>query len=186
MWPSPFKERKPSTEQEYTLETLNLAKRGNREALDRLFEGAYDDIYAYCRHMCGDAHFAEDLTQEALARAMANLDRFRGDSRFSTWAIRIAIHVYRDVCKKKRPELKEDWQPSLEDLVIERTFKRDLSQVLAELPEQQRQVFVLKHLMGYDYQHISELASCPLGTVRSRLHASLQKIKQGLGERGWP
>lgn len=171
---------------------------GSRQALDERFEEAYGAIYAYCRHMCGDPELALDLTQEALARAMANLDRFRGDASFTTWAIAIAVNVYRDYLKKKRPELVSEQdalttmayalqtKDSLEQQVEDRAFQADLAQELAAMPPPQRQVFVLRHLVGLSYEEIAQVAGCPLGTVRSRLHNSIETLKKRLGERGWP
>lgn len=176
---------------------VNRAIRGDREAIDLLFEDAYPAIYAYCLHMSGSEDQAQELTQEALTRAIINLNKFRGDSSFITWTISIAINVHKDALKKERSDSFEDLDPcynppaqaleeSLEGLVLRKAFRKDLREALKKLPHPQRQAFILKHLVGLSYEQIAEVASCPLGTVRSRIHNSIQSLKRLLEEKGWP
>lgn len=181
---------------------LKEAQGGSRSALDALIGDSYHQVYTYCRHMCGDVNLAQDLTQETFARAIANLDRFRGDASFTTWTIGIAINVYRDMIKKKKlvsiseldgliaePLYASGIQGSgldPEAQVIQRAFRSDLSEVLGTLPETQRRAFVLKHLLGLDYRQIAAASDCPIGTIRSRLNSAIKRISKQLEAKGWP
>jgi len=79
---------------------IEEAKRKNKEALHTLIENNLDILSGFVMKMTQDYHFAQDVVQETLLRAIMNIDKFSPDAKFSTWLIKISINVYKDFLKK--------------------------------------------------------------------------------------
>jgi RNA polymerase sigma-70 factor (ECF subfamily) len=69
------------------------------------------------------------------------------------------------------------FQNTEEDVIL-REHIQQLKQSLSELPENQRKVIILKHYYNYSYEEIAKIINCPLGTVRSKLHYGILKLKR--------
>jgi len=166
------------------LEELRLveeAKKGNRNALNELLTDNYNVIKGYIIKMTGDPNLAQDIIQETMLRACLNLSKFKPNAKFSTWLITIATNVYRDMLRKRKPlELIEETIETKEfgpeeAFQIKAEYKETL-EILLSLPYKKRAVFILKHYYGYKYEEIAQILSCPIGTVRSRLHNCIEYI----------
>jgi RNA polymerase sigma-70 factor (ECF subfamily) len=73
---------------------------------------------------------------------------------------------------------------SAEDLALGRLATSDAASLLGSLGDDKRQVFILKHYYGFTYQEIADAVGCPIGTVRSRLHDSIQILRREIARRG--
>ncbi len=184
-------------EQEVAL--VEKAQAGNRHALDQLLKEAYPYVLGYLVKMSHDQELAKDLTQEAMVKAIVNIRKFRGESKFSSWLITIAANLYRDSLRRKTPVSQHiegfegpncldmaGGNTSVEGQVLQKEMHKDLQGAMKKLPQAQRQAFVLKHMMGYSYEQIAKISNCPLGTVRSRLHHATLTLKSVLEKGGWP
>ena len=92
-------------------QAIEACRRGEREAFDRLVERYQRDVYRLCYRFVNNHEDANDLAQEAFIKAYRALDRFRGDSAFSTWLYRIAVNAclnFRAARKPKGEELPGD------------------------------------------------------------------------------
>lgn len=174
------------TRGEYCLlenDLIGKAKDGNRWAMEKLLGENYHIIYGYLLKLSINEDVAKDITQEVMVKAITNIRSFKGDSKFSTWLVSIASNLYKDCLKKNRsiPTEMEDLNlissQNTEDEVIQREHIRQLKKSLLELPESQRKVFILKHYFSYTYDEIAKILGCPVGTVRSKLHYSILKLK---------
>ncbi|AWZ09887.1 RNA polymerase subunit sigma [Streptomyces sp. ICC4] len=157
---------------------LALAARdGDPAAVDRFVRAVQRDVRRYVSYLSGDPQSADDLTQETLLRALVSLHRFEGRSSARTWLLSIARRTVVDSLRHKaaRPKIadRDDWQtaaeqtqprglPGFEDGVA-------LSELLAEIPAERREVFVLTQLLGLPYAEAALMLGCPIGTVRSRV-----------------
>lgn len=152
-------------------------------------------LYFLCYHMMGNQQDAEDCAQEAMLKAFQGFDRFRGDSKVSTWLYTIATRACTDLLRKRRElvsldslreegfeAVSEEPSPYLELESGER--KRLLQQAIAGLPAQQRQAVVLCDLNGLSYEETAAALDCPVGTVRSRLSRGRQELKRQLSQKG--
>src|SRR5689334_2896113 len=74
-------------------EALAAWRNGEREAFDRLVERYQRDVYRLCYRYVNNHHDASDMAQEVFLRAYRALEKFRGDSAFSTWLYRIAVNT---------------------------------------------------------------------------------------------
>ena len=133
------------------------------------------------RNLTGSTEEAEDVAQEAFVQAYLKLDSFQRTAQFFTWLYRIAFNLAVSRNRKKRPRVSftaaqeagapdpvaEGYAPDAATLADERSAL--LHEAVAKLPEDYRQVLVLREFEGCDYQRIAEVLELPIGTVRSRL-----------------
>lgn len=157
---------------------LALAARdGDPVAVDQFVRALHRDVRRYVAYLSADPQSAEDLTQETFLRALGSLHRFEGRSSARTWLLSIARRTVVDSLRHKaaRPKIadRDDWQtaaeqsqprgvPGFEDGVA-------LAELLAAIPAERREVFVLTQLMGLPYAQAALMLGCPIGTVRSRV-----------------
>lgn len=157
---------------------LALAARdGDPAAVDQFVRALHRDVRRYVAYLSADPQSAEDLTQETFLRALGSLHRFEGRSSARTWLLSIARRTVVDSLRHKaaRPKIadRDDWQsaaeqsqprglPGFEDGVA-------LSELLAAIPAERRDVFVLTQLLGLPYAEAALVLGCPIGTVRSRV-----------------
>lgn len=157
---------------------LALAARdGDPAAVDQFVRALHRDVRRYVAYLSADPQSAEDLTQETFLRALGSLHRFEGRSSARTWLLSIARRTVVDSLRHKaaRPKIadRDDWQaaaeqsqprgvPGFEDGVA-------LAELLAAIPAERREVFVLTQLMGLPYAEAALMLGCPIGTVRSRV-----------------
>ncbi|MBX4261916.1 RNA polymerase sigma factor SigY [Clostridium estertheticum] len=163
------------------VELINKAKNGNKSALNTLLKDNLNILKGYVIKMAGDPYLAQDIIQDALLKAVININKFEPKAKFSTWLIKIATNVYRDYLRKNKrfkfsDEVLVDNAMKLEDIVIQNYEYKEIMKIILALPYEKRVVFILKHYYGYKYVEISEIINCPIGTVRSRLHNAVKYI----------
>jgi RNA polymerase sigma-70 factor (ECF subfamily) len=162
-------------------ELIELAKQGNKSALNTLLTESYPILKGYLIKMTGEIDIAQDIVQETMLKAVLNIKKFEPNAKFSTWLIAIGTNAYRDSLRKKKRlvELDEDMASSqldVEEKVIEKIQYNEIKNILLDLPQEKRAVFILKHFYGYKYDEIAKIVNCPIGTVRSRLHNGIKQI----------
>jgi RNA polymerase sigma-70 factor (ECF subfamily) len=158
---------------------------------DRKMQGA---IY----RIMGSEEEARDLSQETFLRAYRALKAFKGEARFSSWLYQIALNVCRDRMRRKRgrsfvslDELDEAGQslpaftgPSALEIAERNDVARAVSAAVAALPEEQREVIVLKEYQGLTFLEIAEILGLPMSTVKTRLYRGLGQLRERLEQQG--
>ena len=189
----------PLDEAERTL--ILRARRGDREAFDLLLGPMIQSLYQFACRVLGDRDLAEDVVQEALVKAYTGIARFRGDARFSTWVFRIVHNVCTDAVRYRarrphvplvRPSEDDDAgerdlvepAPGPDAVVLERLGMEVILKAIADLPQDQRILVVLRDVQGYAYEEVAALSGEPLGTVKSRLHRARAALRAALVPRG--
>jgi len=144
---------------------------------------AFRVAYGVLRHR----EDAEDVAQEALARAYQSFDRLRDRARFRSWLVRIcwrlALDHQRAAARRARRELEVPVLRNpidVEGLASRNEFRDRLWQAIGDLPEKQRQVVVLAGILGHDLREVGELLGVPHGTVRSRMHTARKRLAEAL------
>ncbi len=169
-------------------ELIQLAKQGNKSALNTLLNESYPILKGYLIKMTGEADLAQDIMQEAMLKAVLNINKFDPRAKFSTWLITIATNAYKDSLRKNKRHVElDESMPSREQGIEEQVLANirydEIKKIILNLPHEKRTVFVLKHFYGYKYEEIAEIANCPVGTVRSRLHNAVKYIINELERR---
>ncbi|WP_217236094.1 sigma-70 family RNA polymerase sigma factor [Streptomyces sp. AC555_RSS877] len=153
------------------------ARAGDTEAVEHFVRALHRDVLRYVAHLCADPQAVDDLAQDTFLRALGSLHRFEGRSSARAWLLSIArravIDSYRYSAARPRLHDATDWQ-----LAVERAQPCGLpgfddgialADLLAALPDERREAFVLTQLLGLPYEEAAALAGCPVGTVRSRV-----------------
>lgn len=141
--------------------------------------------------MCGRRGDADDLVQEAVLQALKSWHRFAGQSLPETWLYGILIHVHRRHSRDRGRawrRLQEWWRRQPTTVANapdsgcppaqERNDPDNIWTFVACLPEAQRHCVVLRYSEGLPYEMIADVVGAPLGTVKSRLHHGLARLKQ--------
>lgn len=163
---------------------IEKAKLGDRKSLEKLLYDNYNIVYGYILKLTMNEEITKDITQEVMVKAILNIKKFKGDSKLSTWLISIASNIYKDMLRKNKKISSIDIEKvsienirSLEDDVINKDTVKRIGEALLKLPEEKKMAFILKNYYNYSYEEISRVLNCPIGTVRSRLHYCIKKIK---------
>ncbi|MFD9005457.1 sigma-70 family RNA polymerase sigma factor [Streptomyces sp. NPDC059582] len=169
-------DRAISTDESITAWAL-AARGGDARAVEQLVRALQRDVLRYVAHLCADPQAVDDLAQDTFLRALGSLHRFEGRSSARSWLLSIArravIDSYRYAATRPRLCDVPDWQSA-----VERAQPRGLPgfddgvallDLLALLPAERREAFVLTQLLGLPYADAAALSDCPVGTVRSRV-----------------
>jgi RNA polymerase sigma-70 factor, ECF subfamily len=162
---------------------VGLFQRGDEDAFDSLVEKHRRRIYSLVCRLASPGE-ADDLAQEVFIAAYKALPSFRGDSAFSTWLYRIAVHVCSHHIRKRRldtTDLDEEFVDydsgrDPEHSAISGELQQRVRDAIGALPYKLRLVVVLRDLQGLSYEEIAQVVGCPIGTVRSRLHYATQRL----------
>ncbi len=144
------------------------AKEGDTSALHYLYVRYADDVYRYVQSIVRDPHEAEDITQNVFAKLMSAIRKYEERAvPFTAWILRVARNAALDHLRAKRVVPCEEVRTSDEghdQIGFERC--ESLKGALDRLPEAQREVLVLRHLVGLTPAEIAEL----LGKSESAIH----------------
>ncbi len=168
---------------------IRQAQRSDAQAFEALYRLHVDKVYGLCLRMTGNVSEAEDCAQEAFIQAWNKLDKFRGDSAFSTWLHRIAVNsVLGRIRKSKREQdrieaVAETAPPPLS--TPDTGELRDLSEAINRLPEGARHVFVLHAVYGYSHEEAGNMLGIAAGTSKAQLHRARRLLAQQLEEQGF-
>ncbi len=173
----------------YERELLERIRHGERDLFAELIRPYERRVYVTALAILQNEADAQEVAQEAILKAFAHINQFRGDSRFSTWLTRVTINEARMRRRKQHSEIMKpfneleseddegqfvpqdfaDWReiPSEE---LERKEVRDLLvKALASLADKYREVFVLRDIQHLSIEETAEAIGITPGTVKTRL-----------------
>ncbi|HEU4628008.1 MAG TPA: sigma-70 family RNA polymerase sigma factor [Steroidobacteraceae bacterium] len=131
-------------------------------------------MHTFARSLTRDGTRADDLVQEALARALANIDRFRPGTNLKAWLFTIVRNEHYSQLRRRKFEahgvdtdsLPEPSVPPDHDGDLE---VRDLNRALATLSPGQRTALILVSASGFSYEEAAKICGCAVGTIKSRV-----------------
>jgi RNA polymerase sigma-70 factor (ECF subfamily) len=132
---------------------------------------------------------AADLCQEVFLRLYATGATYREEGAFATWVYRIALNVARDAARRRRDwAALGDYQPldhaAPHDFLCRREAVELVTRALAELPDGLREVLVLRHYEGLNFEEIARLTGTPASTLKSRFAVALVRLRVRLEQLG--
>ena len=178
---------------------MSLVKKGDREAFTKLFQRYKVRIMTFIYHYAGGYGRTEDLFQETFIRLWRSRRRYNEKRLLRPWLYSIAANLCRDEARKARHRRtisidaeRDGWKPSdrlpsplpspaEEAEAAEST--RILREALESLPWENRIAIMLHQFHGLKYKEIAEARNIPIGTVKSRIHSALEKLRTILKER---
>jgi RNA polymerase sigma-70 factor (ECF subfamily) len=158
------------------------ALRGEQAALEVLFSAHWPAAYRAAWLIVRDAHAAEDIAQEGFVAAIRALERFDRRRPFGPWLRTIVARRAIDAARARALRREVDAAP-LEVLASRGEggaagIADELLQAIAALPDEQRVVVVLRHLLELTPSEIADVVGVPRGTVNSRLRRGLDALSR--------
>lgn len=148
-----------------------------------------DLLYRVALRLAGEPARAEDLVQDTILKALGAWSRFRPGSNVRAWLVTILRNQFISTWRKSSraplaadpdslPEITDHNNPDPEGNFFEQLIDEEVTEALAALPDEFREVVVLSDLEGLPYAEVAEAVGVPVGTVKSRLFRG-RRILQG-------
>ncbi|HEU5082691.1 MAG TPA: sigma-70 family RNA polymerase sigma factor [Acidimicrobiales bacterium] len=158
---------------------LDAARAGDHAAFTALLRRHDDQMRALAWSVLRDRTAMDDVLQDAYLKAYRNLDRFRGESRFSTWLHRIVYRTCLDHLRRRRPTtaLDDVDPPAPGRLDSEADTRMAVERALADLDPETAAALILVDRDGHSYDEAGRILGIPAGTVASRLHRGRRSLR---------
>ena len=174
-------------------ELVRKSQLGDKTAFEQLVIRHQDLVFSLAYKLTGNREMANDVAQEAFIRAWKAIEKFRGDSTFSTWIYRITVNTAWTLRKKAKKHNTLNIDDTYEPIVIDEkkdpelvAINSDLSSVLInaldKIPIEQRIIVELKNIEGRSHKEIADYLDISVTAAKVRLHRAHQKLRQILEE----
>jgi RNA polymerase sigma-70 factor, ECF subfamily len=163
------------------------AKEGDRDAIRLLYIRYSGNVYGYLRSIVRDDKEAEDLTQHVFLKLMTAIRKYQDQGvPFSGWLLRLARNVALDHLRRRRPTPTEEVFDvnSHSDDEDSREHARDLHAALDSLPDEQRQVMIMRHVVGLSPPEIAERMGRSESSVHGLQHRGRRALQLELSRLG--
>ncbi len=164
---------------------------GDVAAFEVLYRRHNDALYRYLLRLCQHRDTAEDVFQEAWGKIVKARGNYRPTARFTTFLYRVAHNCFIDhVRRNKRHSATTGFEPEshadpadLPETEVERSLaRRRLDAALGQLPEEQRDVFLLREEAGLSLDEIATVTGSNRETAKSRLRYAVNKLRAAIDE----
>jgi RNA polymerase sigma-70 factor (ECF subfamily) len=157
-----------------------------RIRLRKRIEAARPRLYRLAYGWTHDCHFADDLVQDTLERALSRLSELRDEDRLEVWLLRIMHNRHLDLLRGRRPmdPLDDDLIPATSSPEADAEHAQLVAQTraaVAQLPDDQRHVLLLVDLEECSYAEAATILGIPIGTVMSRLSRARARLRGIVG-----
>lgn len=170
-------------------ELVKKSQLGDRSSFEQLVLRHQELVFSLAYKLTGNREMANDVAQEAFIRAWKAIEKFRGDSTFSTWIYRITVNTAWTLRKKAKKHNTLNIDDTYEPIVIDEkkdpemvVINSDLSSVLSKalnnLPVEQRIIVELKNIEGRSHKEIADYLDISVTAAKVRLHRAHQKLRQ--------
>jgi RNA polymerase sigma-70 factor (ECF subfamily) len=144
---------------------------------------AVPSLRAFAISLCGNVDRADDLVQETLLRALANINSFQPGTNMSAWLFTILRNHFRSEYRKRRREVEDGDGSYAETLKSHpeqygRVEFEEFRTALAKLPPDQREALVLVGASGFSYEEAATICDCAVGTIKSRVNRARTRLSE--------
>lgn len=181
-------------------ELVAAVQGGDSSAFDELVRRWERKIRGAVYRVVGSEEEARDVTQEAFLKAFRGLAGFKSEARFSSWLYQIALNLSRDKLRRRKlrnhaslDAMEEDGHaspalvsraPDAHAQFQRNDLARRVAAAVAALPDDQREVIVLKEYQDLTFVEIAEVLALPVSTVKTRLYRGLTLLRERLEQQG--
>lgn len=178
-------------------ELVEACQSGEASAFDVLVARWEDKIRGAAYRFLGSEEEAKDVAQEAFLKAYRALGGFKREARFSSWLYQIATNLCRDRLRRRRTraavsleELEEtgpvivETRPGAHEQLQQLDLARLVRRAVHALPEEQREVVILKEYQGLTFLEIAQALDVPVSTAKTRLYRGLGQLRLQLEREG--
>lgn len=170
---------------------------GDDQALAEIVERYQNDIFRFCLHYLKNVELAKEMAQETFLRIYTARARFEVSRKFKPWMLCIARNLCLNELKRRKMvqmETLEDYASSAREesgeilrtsedspyeLLLTQERHRYLLEVLDQLPEESREIVVLRYFQKLSAREIADIVDSTEGAVRTRLHRILKQMRDG-------
>jgi len=175
-------------------EIIKRCQQGRQEAFSQLLQLYGPRLYGYYLRTSGSAQQAEDFLQDLFVRLLEKIKDYRHESKFDNWLFKVAANLARDRARRKDNKLislnqsgDDSETTAAAGLVadqatpfeqIQQNERHDrLKQALGQLPQQDREIIMLRHYGQLSFKEIADHFQIPIGTALAKVHRGLKKLK---------
>lgn len=176
---------------------IRAFKKGELDAFTMLVRRHQNALINFFYHLCYDRMIAEDLTQEVFVKLYTHLDTYEPRSKFTSFLFKVAKNLWIDQLRKNNPHPRpvsmdapiydgeqetfrdkiDSHEPSPAEVAAKTETVNLLHRAIQRLPEEHRMVVILSEIQGLRYEEIGEILNIPVGTVKSRMHHAIERLK---------
>ena len=144
---------------------------------------AVPSLRAFAISLSGNVDRADDLVQETLLRALANINSFQPGTNMSAWLFTILRNLFRSEYRKRRREVEDSDGSYAESSKsqpeqVSRVEFEEFRTALTKLPSDQREALILVGASGFSYEEAAEICGCAVGTIKSRVNRARTRLSQ--------
>jgi RNA polymerase sigma-70 factor (ECF subfamily) len=164
---------------------------GDVEKLGVLFERYHSQLFNFLLHLTGDRHLSEDLVQEVFVRILKYRHAYQRENRFTSWMFQIARNARIDNFRRS-PRGDRGIEDRAEEFISplptpsEAAERQEemciMMEALANLPEDRREILLLRGLQGLKFEEIAEVQQCSINTIKSRAFRAIRELKSAVNQ----
>ena len=163
--------------------SMKARKMGPHKNVRDVMLATVPSLRAFAISLCGNVDRADDLVQEALLRAWANLDSFEPGTNMSAWLFTILRNLFRSEYRKRRREVEDTDGSYAESLTTlpEQNSRLEIDEfreALKLLPPEQRESLILVGASGFSYDEAAHICGCAVGTIKSRVNRARSRLAE--------
>ncbi|GAB3012078.1 sigma-70 family RNA polymerase sigma factor [Niabella terrae] len=174
-------------------ELIHLFTNGHESALDSLLERYKDKLFNTILYIVKDKYHAEDISQDVFIKIIETLKsgKYKEEGKFLPWAMRIAHNLCVDYFRKLKrfPFVKgsadnevletiNSSEQNAEDKIIKVQSMGKAKDLLEKLPQEQREVIILRHFANLSFKEIAEITGCSINTALGRMRYGLINLRK--------
>ena len=173
---------------------VSLYANGNNEAFDVLLSRYQDRLFSYIMQLIGNRSLADDVFQETFVKAIVTIRQgnYTASGKFGAWLMRIARNLIIDHFRQEKAEgvvstddgevdilnRKELSDCTIEDDIIDLQIRDDVRSLVRQLPQQQRQVLVMRFYKGLSFKEIADLTNVSINTALGRMRYAILNLRR--------
>lgn len=173
---------------------------GDYSSLEFLINRYKDKVFTYIQFTVKNQHLAEDIFQDTFIKVVRslNMGKYTDNGKFVSWVMRIAHNLIIDHYRREKnmntysndgseidmfnsPKFSEE---NVEDLMINEQILSEVRELVEELPDNQKQVIVMRHYLGLSFKEISDQTGVSINTALGRMRYALINLRKIITEKG--
>jgi RNA polymerase sigma-70 factor (ECF subfamily) len=186
-----------STKTDYELITSFM--NGDERSIELLILRHKSKVYSYISLYIRSRDLADDIFQDTFLKVVQSVraGRYQDDGRFLSWVMRIAHNLIIDHFRHEKQMgivLNDDYESDLfnsrrfadenvEDVMVRRQVLRDVRRLVSELPEDQREVVIMRHYAGMSFREIADMTGVSINTALGRMRYALINMRKIMEEK---
>ena len=179
-------------------ELVEHYRRGNQASIETLINRHKNKVYTYILMTVKNTALAEDIFQDTFIKVIQSLDtgRYQENGRFLSWVIRIAHNLVIDHFRKQNQmnvSSNDDYENDLfnnarfsdqtvEEEIVRDQIHQDVRKLIDTLPEEQKEVVILRHYVGLSFKEIAEQTHVSINTALGRMRYALINMRKMIRE----